>query len=88
MIGTWSFASVIVKAAAVPALDNIHSSYYFNENSILQLMNGISNDLQKLLKYFNGTAIFTFSLFLFAPSATVSPIRFALFLNEEALLNS
>ena len=48
-------------------------------------MNGISNDLQKLLKYFNGTAIFTFPFFLFAPSATVSPIRFALYLNEEAL---
>ena len=26
-----------------------------------------------------------FSFFLFAPSVTVSPIRFALYLNEEAL---
>ena len=34
-------------------------SIHFNESSILQLINGISNDLQKLVKYFNGTAIFT-----------------------------
>ena len=32
----------------------------FNSRWILQLINGISNDLQKLLKYFSGTAVFTF----------------------------
>ena len=31
----------------------------FNSRWILQLINGISKDLQKLLKYFSGTAIFT-----------------------------
>ena len=34
-------------------------SFHFNESSTLQLINEISNDLQKLLKYFNGTSILT-----------------------------
>ena len=50
----------------------------------MQLINGISNDLQKLLKYFNGTAIFTP---LFVPLFPVLPIRLVLYLNEEALLS-
>ena len=33
--------------------------FHVNETSTLQLINGISNDHQKLLKYFNGTAIFS-----------------------------
>ena len=68
-----------------PALDNIHSSHHPNKNSILQLINGISNDLQKLLKYFNGIAIFTPSFFLFAPSASVLPIKLDLYLNDDEL---
>ena len=43
--------------------------------------------ISKNYQYFNGTAIFTFSFFLFAPSASVLPIRFALYLKEEALLS-
>ena len=39
---------------------------------------------KKLLKYFNGTAFFTPSTFI---STAVSPIRLALYLNEEALLS-
>ena len=38
-------------------------------NSTLPLLNGISNDLRKLLKYFNGTAIDTFFTNLFGPTA-------------------
>ena len=30
---------------------------HLSSNSILQLINGISSDLKKLLRYFNGTAI-------------------------------
>ena len=37
----------------------------------MQLINGISNDLKKLLKYFNGTAIFT--LFTTLPAASTPP---------------
>ena len=53
-------------------------SIHFNEGSILL----ITNDLQKLLKYFYGTAIFTP---FFLPLFPVLPIRFALYLNEGAL---
>ena len=49
---------------------------------VLQLIDGISNDLQKLLKYFNVTAIFTP---FFVPLIPVLPIRLALCLNEGAL---
>ena len=35
------------------------------------LINGISNDLKKLLKYFNGSTIFTLSIFL--PAASTLP---------------
>ena len=47
-IGTKSVISVITKVAAVPVLDNIQFSCHFKESSTLQLINGISNDLQKL----------------------------------------
>ena len=59
-----------------------HLSYHFNESSTLQLINGISNDLQKLIKYFNGTPIF---IPFFLPLFPVSPVRLALCLNEGAL---
>ena len=39
---------------------------------------------KKLLKYFNGTAIFTP---FFLPLSSVLPIKFALYLNEGALLS-
>ena len=57
--GAQSFASVIVKAALSTKLVKMQFLFHVNETSTLQLINGISNDLQKLLKYFNGTAIFT-----------------------------
>ena len=45
----------------VSAIVNITQSLLqFNWRWILQLINGISNGLQKLLKYFSGKAIFTF----------------------------
>ena len=50
----------------------------------LQLVSGISNDLQKSLKYFNDAAIFPP---LFVPFFPVLPIRIALYLNEGALLS-
>ena len=47
---------------------------------ISQLINGISRILQKLLQYFNGTAISTsFAL----PSAGVFPVIFILDLNDS-----
>ena len=51
-------------------------SLKFNESSTLQLINGISNDLQKLLKYFSGTAIYT---------PFMSVIKLDLYLNDDEL---
>ena len=54
-------------------VDITQSLVQFNSRWILQLINGISKDLQKLLKYFSGTAIFTF---LNTPlSAAVSDLK-------------
>ena len=50
----------------------------------MQLINGISNDLQELLKYFSSTAIFTP---FFVPFVSVLLTRFAFYLNEGALLS-
>ena len=48
-------------------------------------MNGISNDLQKLLKHFSGTPIFT-SLNILLPAKTVySPMRLDLYLEDVEL---
>ena len=63
--GTYSFMSLIVKIMSlglvfilsVPAADKTQSFVYSSLHSAMQLINGISRDLQKLLKYFNGTAI-------------------------------
>ena len=65
--------------------DNTQFSIHGNESSTSQLIKVISKDLQKFLKYFNGTVTFTFSFFPFAPSATKVPIRLGLCLNEELL---
>ena len=86
-IGTLSLATVILKVEFPATLLNPQFSLHVNERSILQLINGLSSDLQKLLKYFSGTTIFTPSFFfLFAPSATVLPIRFDLYLKDVELL--
>ena len=91
--GTYSFTSFIFKVApfalialaSVPiaAVVNTQFSIHINESSILQLINGISNDLQKLLKYFSGTAIF---IPFFVPFASVSAVRLAFYINKGALV--
>ena len=54
-------------SAPTATVVNTQFSIYFKESITLQLINGISHDLQTLLKYFSGKAIFT--LFL-VPLAT------------------
>ena len=71
-----------VTLLAVAAVLSTQFSVHFNESSTLQLINGTSNDLQNLLQYFSGTAIFTP---FFVPLFTVLPILLALYLNEGAL---
>ena len=60
-------------------------SIEFNSRWVLQLINAI-NDLQELLKYFNGTTTFIFFTKLFSPAASaVFPTRAALYLNDLEL---
>ena len=66
----------IVKVQVLTKLHRTQYGSHCNENSTLQLIKGISNDLQKLLKYFSGRAFLT--LFLFV-------IRLDLYLNDEEL---
>ena len=59
----YHFVSLIINAAAAPpSVDSTHSFFHVKFNLILQLIKGISKDLKKLLKYFNGTTTFTFLL--------------------------
>ena len=53
----------------------------------MQLINSIYNDLQKLLKYFNGTTIFVFftELFILLTTPAVFPTRAALCLIDLEL---
>ena len=74
MTGTYNFVSLTVKiillelASLLSAPDAVKAQYFdrLSFNYILQLTNGISSDLQKLLKYFNGTAVVTFFRILLA----------------------
>ena len=79
-------ASVILNFAEVSSLDKMQPSIEFNSRWVLQLINGISNDLQELLKYFNGTTTFILFTKLFSPAASaVFPTRAALYLNDLEL---
>ena len=53
--------SVILDFVAPTTLDITQPLLKFNWRWILQLINGISKDLKKLLRYFSGTALFTFT---------------------------
>ena len=75
------------------AVDKTQYAAYLNLNSILQLIDGISNDLQKLLKYFHRTeidALFINPLFI-ASFGVVCAILvsndFALYLTDLKLLS-
>ena len=68
--------SIIISA---PAADKTQHFVHLSFNSILQLINDISSDLQKLLKCFNDTAIVAFFRILFAQSASVFPNNLALY---------
>ena len=78
---TYNFVSLIVKiilleplllTLSTPAADKTLYLFPLSFSSTLQLINDISNDLQKLLESFNGTAIVAFLKNPSVPSATVS----------------
>ena len=56
---------------SAPAADKPQYFVQISFNSTLQWINGISSDLQRLLKYFNGTAIVTFLKIAFALSLSM-----------------
>ena len=73
---------VILNVVAV-IVEITQSLLQFNSRWILQLINGISKDLQKLLKYFSGTAIFTFLNTLLSSRAVDSPMKLDLYLKDD-----
>ena len=74
----------MINTALPLPVDNTHSFFYVKFNLISQLIKGISNDLKKLLKYFNGTT--TFTLLLATLSATTGlPNKLTLYLKELEL---
>ena len=76
--------SLIINTASPASADNTHSFFHVRFNLILQLIKGISSDLKKLLKYFNGTTAFTL-LFAMTPSRTGLPNKLTLYLKELEL---
>ena len=62
--GTYNFLcwilKIILELVSLPAAGKTQYFVHLSFNSALQLINSISSDLQKLLKYFNDTAIDAF----------------------------
>ena len=83
--------SLIVKVTllefvlSTPAADKAQYFVHLSFNCTLQLINGVSSDLQKLLKYFNGTAIIAFPKTPFVPSETVFSNNLDLYLKDLKL---
>ena len=75
---------LIINTALPASVDNTHSFIHVKFNLILQLIKRISNDLKKLLKYFNGTTTFTL-LFVILLSRTGLPNKLTLYLKELEL---
>ena len=72
---------------SAPAVDKIQDFVHVSSDSTLQLINGISSDLQKLLKYFNSTVIVTFFRTSLASSASLFSNNLALHLKDLKLLS-
>ena len=69
------------------AADKTQYFVHLGLNSTLHLFSGISNDLQKLLEFFNEAAIFAFFRIPFALSASVFRNNLALYLKDLKLLS-
>ena len=76
--------SLIINTALPSSVDNTHSFFYVKFNLILQLIKGISIDLKKLLKYFNGPTTFTFILAILL-ATTGLPSKLILYFKELEL---
>ena len=58
---------------SLPATDKTQYFDHLSFNSTLQLIGGISRELQKILKYFNGTEIVAYFIISLSPSAIIFP---------------
>ena len=84
--GTYNFAfltvkiilSALITVLTAPAADKTQYFVHLTFNSKLQLINGISSEFQKLLKYFNSITTVAFLKIPFPPSVTVFPNNVAL----------
>ena len=74
-------------ALSAPAADRTQYFVNLSFNSTLKLIYDILHDLQKLLKYFNGTATVTSLKRPFAPSASVVSNNLALYSKGIKLLS-
>ena len=83
-IWTCNLGSLILIFAEFPVLDKIQSSIQSDSRWIFQLICSTFNDLQKLLRYFNGTTIFAFftELFVLLTASAVLTTRGALYLHN------
>ena len=76
--------SLIIKAALPLSVDNTHSFFHVKFYLILHIIKGISSDLKKLLKYFNGTTTSTFILAILL-ATTGLPNKLILYFKELEL---
>ena len=75
-----SFVSIILNFVSPVAEEITQSSDQVEMRLISQFINGISGLLQKLVKYFNDTAILTSFVF---PATVVFPVILILYLNDS-----
>ena len=96
-IEIYNFVSLIVKVIllklaslfSLPFADKAQRLVYLSFNSTLHLINVLSSDLHKLLRYFNGTVVAVFFKIPFAHSGSVFSNNLDLYLKDlTALLSS
>ena len=96
-IEIYNFVSLIVKVIllklaslfSLPFADKAQRLVYLSFNSTLHLINVLSSDLHKLLRYFNGTVIAVSFKIPFAHSGSVFSNNLDLYLKDlTALLSS
>ena len=80
IIGTLSFVSVISNSVIPTAEEITHFLDQVKLRLISKLINGFSRVLQKLLKYFNGTAVLSYFVL---PAAGDFPVILILYLKDS-----
>ena len=80
IIGTLSFVSVISNSVIPTAEEITHFLDQVKLRLISKLINGFSRVLQKLLKYFNGTAVLSYFVL---PAAGVFPVILILYFKDS-----